>query len=58
MKVVEVHLEDLRAKIGESIAASTVWDYGLCGRFIVRNLNKEVCSVFDLTGFNRLLNIE
>ena len=34
MKVVEVHLEDLRAKIGESIAASTVWEYELCGRLI------------------------
>lgn len=28
------------------------------GRFIVRNLNKEVKSVFELTGFTRLLNIE
>lgn len=28
------------------------------GRFIVRNLNNEVRSVFDLTGFSRLLNIE
>ena len=28
------------------------------GRFVVRNLNKEVRSVFDLTGFSRLLNIE
>ena len=28
------------------------------GRFIVRNLNKEVRSVFELTGFNRILNIE
>ena len=36
MKVVEVHLEDLRAKIGESIAASTVWEYELCGRLIER----------------------
>lgn len=36
MKVVEVHLEDLRAKIGESIAASTVWEYELCCRLIER----------------------
>ena len=36
MKVVNVHLEDLRAKIGESIAASTVWEYELCGRLIER----------------------
>ena len=28
------------------------------GHFVVRNLNKEVRSVFDLTGFSRLLNIE
>lgn len=28
------------------------------GRFIVRNLNNEVRSVFDLTGFSRLLTIE
>lgn len=28
------------------------------GRFIVRNLNQEVRSVFDLTGFSRLLTIE
>ena len=28
------------------------------GRFVVRNLNNEVRSVFDLTGFSRLLNIE
>lgn len=28
------------------------------GSFIVRNLNNEVRSVFDLTGFSRLLNIE
>ena len=28
------------------------------GRFIVRNLNPEVRSVFDLTGFSRLLTIE
>lgn len=28
------------------------------GRFIVRNLNKEVYSVFELTGFTRLLTIE
>ena len=31
---------------------------GVGGKFIVRNLNKEVRSVFELTGFNRLLNIE
>lgn len=31
---------------------------GVGGKFIVRNLNKEVMSVFELTGFNRLLNIE
>ena len=28
------------------------------GRFIVRNLKNEVRSVFDLTGFSRLLTIE
>lgn len=28
------------------------------GRFVVRNLNHEVRSVFDLTGFSQLLNIE
>lgn len=28
------------------------------GTFTVRNLNHEVKSVFDLTGFSRLLNIE
>lgn len=26
--------------------------------FIVRNLNSEVRSVFDMTGFSRILNIE
>jgi anti-anti-sigma factor len=31
---------------------------GVGGKFIVRNLNKEVRSVFELTGFDRLLNIE
>ena len=28
------------------------------GRFIVRNLTSEVKSVFDMTGFSRLLTIE
>lgn len=28
------------------------------GRLIVRNLTTEVKSVFDMTGFSRLLNIE
>ena len=28
------------------------------GRFIVRNLTSEVKSVFDLTGFSRLLTID
>lgn len=28
------------------------------GRFIIRSLNNEVKSVFDMTGFSRLLNIE
>ena len=28
------------------------------GRFVVRNLKNEVKSVFDMTGFSRLLNIE
>jgi hypothetical protein len=32
MKVIDVHLEDLRAKIGEPIAASIVWNYEQCGR--------------------------
>ena len=41
MKVVEVHLEDLRAKIGESIAASTVWEYELCGRLIERYIKRR-----------------
>ena len=34
MKVINVHLEDLKGKIGQSIAASTVWEYELCGRLI------------------------
>ena len=34
MKVIDVHLEDLKGKIGHSIAASTVWEYELCGRLI------------------------
>jgi integrase len=34
MKVIDVHLEDLKGKIGQSIAASTVWEYELCGRLI------------------------
>ena len=29
-----------------------------CGRFILRNLSKEVRSVFDMTGFSRILTIE
>ena len=29
-----------------------------CGSFIIRNLTAEVKSVFDMTGFSRLLNIE
>lgn len=28
------------------------------GRFIISNLNKEVRSVFDMTGFSRILTIE
>ena len=28
------------------------------GRFVVRNLSKEVRSVFDMTGFSRILTIE
>jgi anti-anti-sigma factor len=28
------------------------------GRFVVRNLTAEVKSVFDMTGFSRILNIE
>lgn len=28
------------------------------GRFILSNLNKEVRSVFDMTGFSRILTIE
>lgn len=28
------------------------------GTFIIRNLNKEVRSVFDMTGFSRILTIE
>lgn len=28
------------------------------GRFILRNLSKEVRSVFDMTGFSRILTIE
>ena len=28
------------------------------GRFIIRNLTKEVRSVFDMTGFSRILTIE
>ena len=29
-----------------------------CGKFIMRNLNREVRSVIDLTGFSRILTIE
>jgi anti-anti-sigma factor len=28
------------------------------GRFVIRNLAKEVRSVFDMTGFSRILTIE
>lgn len=28
------------------------------GRFIIRNLSKEVRSVFDMTGFSRIMTIE
>ena len=28
------------------------------GRFIIRNLNNEVRSVFDMTGFSRIMTIE
>ena len=28
------------------------------GRFVLTNLNKEVRSVFDMTGFSRILTIE
>ena len=28
------------------------------GRFVLSNLNKEVRSVFDMTGFSRILTIE
>ena len=28
------------------------------GRFIIRNLSKEVRSVFDITGFSRILTVE
>lgn len=28
------------------------------GRFVIRNLNPEVRSVFDMTGFSRILKIE
>ena len=28
------------------------------GRFVIRNLSKEVRSVFDMTGFSRILTIE
>lgn len=28
------------------------------GRFIIRNLSKEVRAVFDMTGFSRILTIE
>ena len=28
------------------------------GKFIIRNLSKEVRSVFDMTGFSRILTIE
>ena len=31
---------------------------GKGGRFIIRNLTKEVRSVFDMTGFSRILTIE
>ena len=29
-----------------------------CGKFILRNLTREVRSVLDLTGFSRILTIE
>jgi anti-anti-sigma factor len=28
------------------------------GRFIIRNLGKEVRSVFDMTGFSKIMTIE
>ena len=28
------------------------------GKFIIRNLNKEVRAIFDMTGFSRILTIE
>lgn len=28
------------------------------GRFVIRNLSKEVRSVFDMTGFSKILTIE
>lgn len=28
------------------------------GRFVIRNLSREVRSVFDMTGFSRILTIE
>lgn len=28
------------------------------GRFVIKNLNKEVLSVFDMTGFSRIVTIE
>ena len=31
---------------------------GKGGRFIIRNLTKEVRAVFDMTGFSRILTIE
>lgn len=34
MKVIDVHLEDLKGKIGKTISANTVWSYELCGRLI------------------------
>lgn len=34
MKVIYVHLEDLKGKIGKTISANTVWSYEMCGRLI------------------------
>ncbi|MBO5810209.1 MAG: STAS domain-containing protein [Bacteroidales bacterium] len=28
------------------------------GKFVIRHLNREVKSVFDITGFSKILNIE
>ena len=34
------------------------WEPACAGKFAIRHLNREVKSVFDITGFSKILNIE